>query len=61
MHVGFVQEDVVTTADVSDVKKDVSLRYYLIIVLGDQVTFDNNANKNYWSFHNANILPNVSG
>ena len=56
----FVQENdiLVTAENVSDVKKE-PLCYYQIIVFGDQVTFDNNADKNYWSFHGANILPNA--
>ena len=40
------------------------LLYYQILVAGDgeqQITFDNNANSNYWSFHHGSISPNVSG
>ena len=42
--------------------ESVPLTYYQILV-GDnlQVSFDNNAENNYWSFHDGSSLPNVSG
>ena len=59
-----MQESVTATGEKSIAQPNCKepLPYYLILAGDDlQVTFDNNGDNNYWSYHTSSSRPNVSG
>ena len=57
----FMQESVTVTGAINTAQPNEG-NFYQILAGDDlQVTFDKNADNNYWSFHAGSSLPNVSG
>ena len=57
----FMQESVTVTGTINTAQPNEGTFYQILAGDDLQVTFDNNADNNYWSFHAGSSFPHVSG
>ena len=56
-----MQESVTVTGTINTAQPNEGTFYQILAGDDLQVTFDNNADNNYWSFHAGSSFPHVSG